>query len=321
MRPAHSNAERTFLMRKILAVLFVPLAACGGVDSPNGPIDAGNGTFTATVDGQAWVSTSNQISGGTSSTSSVPGYIVLTGTKIVSATNYTTITINLGYLAGTGTYPLGVNPVSTAGGTGIVFGVQGTGIATWSTNFTGNAGTVTITNLTATRIAGTFQFTAPPQSFTTTTGTRVVTNGAFDLPLPGNFVVAPATNKGSKISGTVGGAAWNAATVIALGANGVFTLGGTTDSLSLTLNSGKPVSAGSSYSIGGTGGASLLISKTGTSLAWSSAVGAASVGTFTIASLSANRVAGSFAATLLGGAGTSGSLVVSGTFDVRVDTP
>jgi hypothetical protein len=308
-------------MRKTLALLFVSLTACGGSDSATGPTGTTNGTFTATIDGQAWVSTSNQITGGTASTSSIPGYVILTGSKVVSATNYTTLTLALGYLAGTGTYPLGVNPVSTAGGSGLVFGVQGTGIGTWSTNFTGNAGTLTITSLTATRIVGTFQFTAPPQSFTTTTGTRVVTNGAFDLPLPGNFVVAPATNKGSKISGTVGGAAWNAATVIALGANGVFTIGGTTDSLSLSLSTGRTVTAGSSYPIGGTGGAQFLISKTGTSLAWSSAIGTASVGTLTIASLTANRVAGSFAATLLGGAGTSGSLVVNATFDVRVDTP
>jgi hypothetical protein len=218
-----------------------------------------------------------------------------------------------------------VNQGTTAGGSGIVFATQGTSIGTWSTNLIGNAGTVTITSLTSTRIVGTFQFTAPPQSFTTTTGTRNVTNGAFDLALPANFTVAPATNKGSKITGTIGGAAWNAATVVAIGANGAFGISASTDSLSLTLVTGRAVTAGSTYPIGGTTGgipgAVMQVLKTGTSLGWTSSGGASSVGSFTITSFSGNRAAGNFSATLVGGAGTSGSLTVSGTFDVRVDSP
>ena len=312
-------------MRNTLPLLLCSIAACGGSSSTTGPTGGTtNGTFTATIDGQAWVSTTNQTAS-SSSANAVPGSVTLTGTKVVSATNYTTITLALGYLTGPGTYPLGVNQGTTAGGTGIVFSTAGTALSTWSTNLLGNAGTVTITSLTSSRIVGTVQFTAPPQSFSSTTGTRVVTNGAFDLPLPANFTIAPATNKGSKVSGTIGGAAWNAASVVALGGSGAFGITAATDSLSLTFVTGRAVTAGSTYPIGGTSGglsgAVMSVIKTGTSLGWTSGSGASSVGSFTITSFSGNRASGSFSATLVGGAGTSGPLAVSGTFDIRIDSP
>ena len=143
-------------MRKTLALLLCSIAACGGSSTPaTGPTGGTtNGTFTATIDGQAWVSTTNQTAS-SSSANAVPGSITITGTKVVSATNYTTISLALGYLAGPGTYPLGVNQGTNAGGAGIVFAALGSAVSTWSTNLLGNAGTVTITSLTSSRIAGT----------------------------------------------------------------------------------------------------------------------------------------------------------------------
>ncbi len=307
-------------MRHAHAMLLLSLAACGGSSSSTGPTNTGaNGTFTATIDGAPWVSSTNQTAGGSTAANAVPGLVTLTGTKIVSSTNYTTISLLLGYLSGPGTYPLGVNQATTAGGAGIVSTASGATFSTWSTNLTGSAGTVTVTSLTSTRIGGTFQFTAPPQSFTTTTGTRVVTNGVFDLPLPATFTLAPATNKGSKITGTVGGVAWNAASTVALGGNGVFSMAGTTDSLTVSLVTGRPVSAGSSYPIGGTQGgiqgATMQVIKTGTSLAWTSGTGTSSLGTLTITTLSGNRATGTIVATLVGGS----ALVVNVTFDIRID--
>jgi len=308
-------------MRHAHALLLLSLAACGGSSSSTGPTGGtgANGTFTATIDGAPWVSSTNQTAGGSSAANAVPGLVTLTGTKIVSSTNYTTISLLLGYLSGPGTYPLGVNQATTAGGAGIVSTASGSSFSTWSTNLTGSAGTVTITSLTSTRIGGTFQFTAPPQSFTTTTGTRVVTNGVFDLPLPANFTLAPATNKGSKITGTIGGVAWNAASTVALGGSGIFSMAGSTDSLTVSLVTGRPVSAGSSYPIGGTQGgiqgATMQVVKTGTSLSWTSGTGTSSVGTLTITTLSGNRATGTIVATLAG----SGALVVNVTFDIRID--
>jgi hypothetical protein len=267
------------------------------------------------------VSTTNQVTGGGSGSNQVPGVITMTGTQVVSTTNYTTLTMTLGYIAGPGTYPLGVNYISTAGGLGIVFAPQGSSFGTWSTNLSGSAGSVTVTSLTNSRIAGTFQFTAPPQNFSSTTGTRVVTNGAFDMPLPAGFTPAPANNNGSKISAVIGGTPWNAATVIPLGTGGVFGLVGTSDTLSVSIEPGTVVSAGNSYPIGGSGGGSMTVVRTGTSRNWSSGTGGA-VGTITITSLVGNRASGTFTATLLPGSGTTGSLAITnGSFAVRIDSP
>lgn len=309
-------------MRNALVFLLIPALACsGGGGGSTGPVSTGSGgqgTFTAVIDGANWASTTNQTTTSTGA-SAVPGTIVITGTQLVSATNYTTLTINLGYLSGPGTYPLGVNPGTTAGGTGQVIGPQsGSAIGDWSTNLTGSAGSLTVTSLTSTRITGTFQFTAPPQSFTQTTGTRVVTNGAFDMPLPSGFSVAPADNDGSKVSATIGGKAWNGATVVSLGTAGVFGFTASTDSLSVSFTPATTMSAGSTYPIGGSGGASMIVTATGTSSSWSSA-GASAVGSFSVTSDSGTRATGTFSATL---SGTGGTLVIAGgTFDVRVDSP
>jgi hypothetical protein len=309
-------------MRKSLMVLLITAAACGKSSggSPTGP-GGGNtvGTFTATIDGKAWVSNSNQVSGSGSGSNQVPGLISMTGTQLVSATDYTTLTLTLGYIAGPGTYPLGVNSGTNAGGLGLVSAPQGGGsFGIWSTNLTGSAGTVTVSSLTSTRMSGTFQFTAPPQNFTSTTGIRVVTNGVFDMPLPSGFTSVPANNKGSTVSATIGGKSWNAATIVSLGANGVFGFTATTDSLSVSLTPGTVMSAGSTYPIGGGGGAIMTVVKSGTGTSWTSGVGGA-VGSLTIATASAARASGTFSATL---SGTSGSLVITnGTFDVRIDAP
>ena len=315
-------------MRKALTILLPILAACGGGgdDSPTGPGPGPGpsttvGTFTANLDGAAWVSTTNQVAGTSSGQNQVPGVITMTGTQLVSATNYTTITITLGYIAGPGTYPLGVNHGTTAGGIGAVFAPQGSAFGTWSTNLTGSAGTVNVTSLTSTRIAGTFQFTAPPQTFTSTTGTRVVTNGAFEMPLPAGFVPATASNPGSRISAAINGTPWNGATVVAVGNGGAFSLGGTTDTLSVSITTGTVVSAGNSYPIGGSGGASMTVLRSGTSRSWVS--GSQNIGTLTITSLTATRVAGTFTATVPASAGTTGSPLAftNGTFSIRINSP
>jgi hypothetical protein len=49
----------------------------------------------------------------------------------------------------------------------------------WDTFGAGATGTVTVTTLSATHVAGTFSFSAIPQSGTT--GAMVVTQGAFDI--------------------------------------------------------------------------------------------------------------------------------------------
>ncbi|HEY9384930.1 MAG TPA: hypothetical protein VIP80_15580 [Gemmatimonadales bacterium] len=290
--------------------VLVLLGGCGS--STTGPGGNGIGTFSAVIDGVAWTSDALTLQVATSQ--SVPGYQLISGTK-VSGQNYVNIMLTLGYIGGTGTYPLGVNQGTNAGGSGAVTSQTGGVLGLWNTGFSGAAGTVTITSLTSTRMAGTFQFTAPPQLGSTATGNRVVTNGVFDVPLGTGFVVAPANNRGSKISATIGGAAWNGATVVGLGTGGAFSLGGTSSSYNLSFTTQTVVSAGNTYPFGS--GFSVTASNGSTS--WG-ALG--STGTVTITSLANGRAVGTFAGTLVGNAGAPGPLVfTNGSFDVRIDSP
>ncbi len=51
----------------------------------------------------------------------------------------------------------------------------------WAANATVGSGTITITELDADHIAGTFSFVAPPSPGSSATGTRTVTDGEFDI--------------------------------------------------------------------------------------------------------------------------------------------
>jgi hypothetical protein len=308
-------------MRTSLTFALALATACGG-NSPSGPNPSGGDSFTASIDGNAWVSSQSQTTGGGSGSNAVPGSITLIGTQFQGGPgSYTTLTLSLGYISGPGTYPLGVNHGTTAGGTGAVTSLVGATFSMWSTNFPGNAGTVNISSVSNGRIVGTFQFTAPPQSFTTTTGTRVVNSGSFNLPLPATFAPAPANNAGSKVTATVGTTNWNGATIVALGTQNVFGFTATTDTFSITITPASTLQAGNSYPIGGTGGATMMVTRVGTALSWNS-VSNTPVGTLTISTLGGFRATGTFFATLLPGSGTTGSLAIAnGTFDVRIDSP
>jgi hypothetical protein len=55
------------------------------------------------------------------------------------------------------------------------------GTATWEAAITGGTGSITIDTITATRVVGSFQYTAVPVSSSTATGSVTVTNGKFAL--------------------------------------------------------------------------------------------------------------------------------------------
>lgn len=137
------------------------LAACGD-DATN----SGNeSTMSATVAGTAW-------SGSLAVQGQVAGNVLS-----VSGTNGTyQIVMNVPGVAATGTYNVG------PGNFGVAQLIQVTnGTPTWTSSLVGGAGSVTVTTLTATRVAGTFTFTAAASPGTSATGTRAVTNGSFDV--------------------------------------------------------------------------------------------------------------------------------------------
>jgi hypothetical protein len=71
---------------------------------------------------------------------------------------------------------IAIGPLSAANG----LLIQATG-ASWTANLTQGSGTVKITSLTSTAVAGNFSFTLVPTSGTAAAGNRVISDGAFNI--------------------------------------------------------------------------------------------------------------------------------------------
>ena len=199
------------------AILLGAVAACGGGGGGGGP-PPGSGALTATIDGQAFASDASAATATVAA--SAPGAYALSGSKVISSTNFTRISLTLYNLTVPGTYPLGV--------TGVMFGGLASvseAVPTWLTPLSGASGTVTVSTLTASRIGGTFAFTAAAPL--DPTSTRTVTNGSFDLPVTGTAGTLP-PNRGSSMTAQMNGASWTAATLISGSTSGVLILGGAT---------------------------------------------------------------------------------------------
>jgi hypothetical protein len=154
--------------RLATALIVIAFAAGCGSDSPAGPGGAGgpaNGSLTAQIDGTAWTATTI--------TPLMPA--LGSGGLAVMAAGNPDAAIGFGWMdQGPGTYTipeavgLNANLTLTAGGT-------------WSARNDQGSGTVVVTTRTANRIVGTFQFVMPPAPSSNATGTRTITNGAFDV--------------------------------------------------------------------------------------------------------------------------------------------
>ena len=178
--------RRSRLVSLALAII-VPLG-CGGSDNsgtvtdPTLSCSATNGTFTATLNGQAWsacgqVTVRTDISylsaKDTLRTVSWAGSGFLPGT-VAYAIVMSASKLNGGVLS-TGTYAVGqVTPTNSN------FIVGNSNNAGWAASPTGGSGSVTITAVTANHITGTFTYDAAPTTGTAT-GTMQVRNGKFDL--------------------------------------------------------------------------------------------------------------------------------------------
>jgi len=148
------------------SLVVFALNACGG-DSPtglNGNTNVGDGSMTANINGTAWRSMKAGDKGSHSGT--IYAVVGLNGSY--------TIALGIAGLAVPGTVNL-----SLASGNGSNAIVSNT-VGGWSTAFNGGSGTITVTTLTANRIAGTFSFDAPAGSGNAT-GTLQVRNGVFDV--------------------------------------------------------------------------------------------------------------------------------------------
>jgi hypothetical protein len=284
------------------AVVLFALIIVGCGDS-SGPGTGGGGPMSATIDGAAWSSQTfaSQAGGGVNG-----GFSIVGGSASASSP---TLAITLSNISEPGTYPLGVGG-TVRGGIAIV----GQGASSWSTPGSGSAGTIVITVLTASRIAGTFSFVATP-SFGQTGANRTVTGGTFDMPLttPGGAVPA---HVGSFFTGTLNTSPWNAATVVTVShpSSGTMTLTASNDeyifNMVVTGFAGLAV-----YTLNTDVSRQMTGSRIGTLQSWGGA-GGLSTGTVTVTSYSAARVEGSYNILMQPNGTTTGTLALAGTFSL-----
>jgi hypothetical protein len=305
---------QAFRIRAALAVILtLALTACGGSKNPASPGGSGGGShfMRATIDGSSWSSSSTLVNLGVNH--SQPGLYIMTG----GGTTGYSIVLDLYNISGPGTYPLGVG-ISVAGGIATLSQVN----AGWSTALTGVSGTVTITDLSDTHIAGTFSFTATPLSGGAT-GAKSVTAGSFDLAVKTSGNPGPVPdNAASKVSATLGGSAFNAANVASTYSSSSGTLGIAANtigrSLTITLLS---VTAPGTYTLPGTSGTnSIAMTGDGSDpgvCCWGSAFSGG--GTVVVSAITATRIRGTFTATLkpAPGAQATGTVeATQGVFDI-----
>lgn len=301
--------------RSLLHLALGLLAACGGGDGPSGPGGGGSGPMSATVNGQGWTANAGTVAVGTSG--AIPGLYTISGSQ-VSGGNARAISISLMNIPGPGTYPLGTG-AHVSGGTAIYAESAGG----WGTPLSGEAGSITLSTLTATRIAGTFTFVADAVTGGAV-GTRSVTAGQFDVPITTAVATAsvPETSM-NRIGATIGGASFVASTVALQSMPATlfgFTSGNTRYTLSVTVQS---MPGPGTYAIGA--GQPARISVGGKCVeggaqdcAWSSTSGG--TGTVTVTTMAGGRATGTFTGTipLAAGSGAATLSVTGGTFDIGV---
>jgi len=146
------------------------LVSCGGTSSSTSPVTSTNlvtnGTFTATVNGTAWGALGKVVVNRPTANS-----VALLAASTTYAFTFTLLNV---------TGPTTVSLISAPSNGSQVLGSR-TGQGGWSTGQTGGTGSVVITALTSTHIAGTFSLDAPSIPSTGSTGTLHVTTGVFDL--------------------------------------------------------------------------------------------------------------------------------------------
>ena len=152
-----------------LIVLLATAACSGSTTTPStttGPVVTAHGSMSATVDGTRWDASATLLP------TVALGQVGVGGSDAFA--NYTAVSFAVPAVVGT--YSLG----TAAGdrGSASVHFTTATRDMLWSLTY-GGSGSITLTTLTAAGASGTFSFTLGPQP--PTTGTKVVTNGVFNV--------------------------------------------------------------------------------------------------------------------------------------------
>jgi hypothetical protein len=296
----------------MLVATLLLAAGCSGDPVSTG---AGESRMSARIDGAVWASDPSPASDFV--TLVTPGAYLVNGQRLAGASS-SAITLTLYNIRGPGTYPLGIGPTGV-GGTAVL-AEEGRG---WLTPLSGASGTVTVSTVTATDIAGTFAFIAEP-AVGGAASPRNVTEGRFDFPVRVNGSVGPLPdNAGSRLSATIGGMPWNAATIAASAVQSsilAIAASNTSRTLSLSLSgidgpgtyTLSPTSPSRTITVVGPDG-----DPQGSNCCWGTMQG--STGSVTITSRTAARVIGTFSANLLplpNSGATAPLVITSGTFDI-----
>ena len=146
-----------------ILALALPLATgCGDDSSGVDQSDNDDGSLSARIDGSTFTAfTVSAVYSG--------GILAIAGARVTPAG-----TISFAFPVS------GPTPVSI-GTSSALNAVYTTGSQSWAAFSSTGSGSVTITSLTASRAVGTFSFTMLPNAQSGASGTKTVTNGAFDV--------------------------------------------------------------------------------------------------------------------------------------------
>src|SRR5262245_27528800 len=169
--------KRSILWASVL-VLFLAVSCSDDPTTPGTGNLPDSKSLKAIIDGEDFVADEATIS-----ITGVPGQ-ARQGTLVISGTDPSsgrTLTLTLSFMGSTMPKPLGVNPLTTPGGTGSVVFQDNVTTQTWVTPLNGESGSVAITNRTPTRIAGTFEFSAVATEASIDPSMRSVSGGKFNI--------------------------------------------------------------------------------------------------------------------------------------------
>jgi hypothetical protein len=176
MRATACCCNRFVVLTLCAASLLV--AGCKSSDkNPAGPTDSSggsvvttqHGSMSANLDGKRWDAKALLTAVHSAGSITIGGTDALIGT-ITS--------VNLSFPDGVGSHAVASAGVTFASVT-ITNPTSGGPVSSWSSAVGGSSGTITVTSSSATGAAGTFQLSLP--GFATTTGTKVATNGVFNV--------------------------------------------------------------------------------------------------------------------------------------------
>ncbi|MEZ4703258.1 MAG: DUF6252 family protein [Rhodothermales bacterium] len=161
-----NNLTHRFSRLLLVMTLLVFVAACDSNDDEEQQ-QLANGFMNARIEGQSW-------------NANVTVFAIAQGGVFgVSGADASGKTIGLGGLAQLG--PQTIGPTSPANAT--YSETAGATVVQWSAGIAAGSGTITVTELDGTHIAGTFSYVAEASATTGATGTKTITEGSFDIKL------------------------------------------------------------------------------------------------------------------------------------------